>query len=209
MTDLLLIRHGQASHNVEGRLEGWGSAPLTLQGEREAGALARRLASWSPLITQVYASPLLRAWQTAEFVGRELGLEPRPHQGLKEIDFGRAGGLTLEALRDAMPQLYARWQDRGNLDFRWPGGERRRTFFRRVASAIDEIWVNHPGEQVAIVAHGGTLRAGLAHLFPDTMHDWWAYALHNASLTHVRILNAGNSLLSLNDCQHLDGRVNP
>ena len=29
MTDLLLVRHGEATHNLQGRLEGWGSTPLS------------------------------------------------------------------------------------------------------------------------------------------------------------------------------------
>ena len=65
MTDLLLIRHGQATHNLDGRWVGWGATPLTEEGQRQAEALARRLASWSPAIACVYTSPLLRARQTS------------------------------------------------------------------------------------------------------------------------------------------------
>jgi hypothetical protein len=37
------------------------------------------------------------------------------------------------------------------------------------------------------------------------MNDWWAYALDNGSLTHVRAGHRGNHLVALNDCQHLEG----
>lgn len=203
MTDLLLIRHGQATHNLEDRWVGWGATPLTEEGWRQARSLALRLASWQPCITYLYASPLLRAWQTAEPIARVLGLAPIPHDGLREIDFGQVSDSTEEGFRQAMPKVYAHWQVRDDLTFQFPGGEQRYAFFRRVGRALDEIVGRHPRGQVGVVAHGGTIRAGLAHLFPETMADWWAYTLHNASLTRVRVGKGENELVALNDCQHL------
>jgi broad specificity phosphatase PhoE len=72
-----------------------------------------------------------------------------------------------------------------------------------VARTFDEIAAQNPQGAVAVVAHGGTLRAGLAYLFPDTMTDRWAYDLPCASLSHARMGREGNSLLALGDCQHL------
>lgn len=204
MTDLLLIRHGQATHNLDGRWVGWGATPLTEEGQRQAEALARRLASWSPAIACVYTSPLLRALQTSREIAVRLGLAPVADDGLAEIDFGQVSGLTMDSFRETMPEVYCRWQARGDLSFRFPGGEQRLAFFQRVGLALDRIVARHPGEQVAVVAHGGTLRAGLAHLFPETMRDWWDYALHTGSITHVCIRDEGNLLVKLNDCQHLE-----
>jgi probable phosphoglycerate mutase len=207
VTDLVLIRHGQATHNLEQRWEGWGATPLTEEGERQAEAVARRLESSTPTIAHLYTSPLLRARQTALPIAHRLGLVLLVHEGLREMDFGQVSGLTRDAFRELMPQAYARWQDRGDLTFRFPGGEQRRAFFQRVGRALDEIVARHPQERVAIVAHGGTIRAGLAHLFPDTMRDWWAHALSNASLTQVRVGTNGHVLAALNDVQHLEGEV--
>ncbi|MGD2207425.1 MAG: histidine phosphatase family protein [Anaerolineae bacterium] len=205
MTSLLLIRHGQAAHNVEGRWEGWSETPLTGEGQRQAQALALRLASWTSAIDRLYSSPLRRAWQTAESLAQPLGLTPIPHDGLCEIDFGQVSGLTMEAFQESLPEVYGQWRNRNDLTFQFPGGEQRWGFFRRVGATLDEIVAQHRGEQVLIVAHGGTLRAGLAHLLPDSMSDWWAYDLNNASLTHVRIEDGMNTLAALNDCRHLDG----
>jgi broad specificity phosphatase PhoE len=72
-----------------------------------------------------------------------------------------------------------------------------------VAHTLDQIISKHAKGQIAIVTHGGTLRAGLAHLFPDTMSDWWAYRLHNSSLTHVHVSGVNKTLIALNDCEHL------
>jgi broad specificity phosphatase PhoE len=205
MTGLVLVRHGQATHNLEGRWEGWGPTPLTGTGQRQAEAVAQRLSDWYPPISSLYTSPILRARQTAVAIGRQLGLAPIPHDGLCEINFGQVSGMNIDEFRDAMPHLYDRWKDRSDATFQFPQGEQRLAFFERVGQALDDILSQHPGEQVAIVAHGGTIRAGLAHLFPDTMGDWWTYPLRTASISHVRVDSDGSVLLSLNDGQHLDG----
>ena len=205
MTDLILVRHGQATHNLERRWEGWGPTPLTETGQHQAEAVARRLADWSPPISYLYTSPILRARQTAAAIGRRLAMAAIEHEGLREVDFGQVSGMNMDDLRRAMPEVYDRWQDRSDATFQYPGGEQRLGFFQRIGEALDDILAWHPGDQVAVVAHGGTIRAGLAHLFPDTMSDWWTYALRTGSISHVRAGSGENVLLSLSDCQHLDG----
>lgn len=203
MTELFLVRHGQAIHNRDGRWEGWGPSPLTPQGEQEAEAVGSRLAAPPFHISQLYTSSIRRAVQTAQRIGRQLGLPPTIRQNLREIDFGQVNGLTMDSFRETLPQLFEHWQNRGDLSFQFPGGEQRYAFFRRAGQALDEIVARHPEEQIAVVTHGGTIRAGLAHLFPDTMSDWWAYELQNGSITHVIVSDSKNSLLALNDRQHL------
>jgi broad specificity phosphatase PhoE len=203
MTDLLQIRHGQATHNLEGRWEGWGETPLTEEGKRQAEALAIRVGSWLPPVRVLYTSPLRRAKQTVEPIAQRLGLTPVVCDDLREMNFGQVGGLTLDSFQESMPELHARWQDRGDMAFKFPGGEQRLAFFRRAGGALDAILTRHPQAHVAVVAHGGTLRAGLAYLFPNTMGNWWNYALDNGSLTHVRTGPPGHSILLLNDCSHL------
>jgi broad specificity phosphatase PhoE len=205
MTSLILVRHGEATHNRERRWEGWGPTPLTDTGQRQAEAAAQRLAGWSPPISHLYTSPIHRARQTAAAIARRLNMRALEHDGLREVDFGRVNGMTADDFREAMPGLYDRWQDKSDLTFQYPEGEQRLAFFQRVGVALDDILARHPGEQVAVVAHGGTIRAALAHLFPETMRDWWAYSLGTGSITHVRVSSDGNVLVSLSDCQHLDG----
>jgi broad specificity phosphatase PhoE len=203
MTDLLLIRHGQATHNQGGRIVGRERTHLTEEGRQQARALARQLALWSPSIAHLYTSPQQRARQTAVSIGRALGVTPILDDRLREFDFGRVSGLTMDGFRQTMPEVYARWEDHSDLSFQFPGGEQRLAVLQRIAQMLDEIVTRHPGEPVAVVTHSGTLRAGLGHLLPETMGTWWAYPLDNASLTHVSAATGQNVLVALNDCQHL------
>lgn len=206
MTELVFVRHGQTEGNAAGRWEGWREGTLTPLGRAQAGALARRLADEFGRhgIAAIYTSPLRRAGETAQIVAAALGLEPVGVEGLKEINFGMLDGITLEEMEAQHPQLFARWKDRQDVQFQWPGGERRIDLFRRAARACDEILSQHSADCVVLVTHGGTLRACLAHLLPEQMGNWWGYTLDNCGLTRVRVDGEGARLLVLNDGAHLD-----
>jgi probable phosphoglycerate mutase len=203
MTELLLVRHGQTDSNLHGRWQGWDGIPLNQQGEREATLVAQRLAQNEEAITALYASPLQRAWQTAERIGKALNLSPVPHDGLKEINFGQIGGITLDEFRERFPDLHQRWTDKMDQSFAFPGGEQRAQFFQRVGKAIEGIVERHPDQRVVVVAHGGSLRACLVHYLPDEFGQWWTYELGNCSLTRLKVREKQAKLLVLDNRAHL------
>jgi broad specificity phosphatase PhoE len=199
MTDLLLIRHGEAQRNQDGILLGWSAGVLTGTGVRQARSLAACLTQWSGPVTAIYSSPLQRAWATAQPIAAALELPPQPLDSLREMNFGQATGLTADQVAVLWPKVYARWQQRDDLGFRFPGGERRDEFLTRVAGAVNAILTRHPGQEtVAVVAHGGSIRAALAHLLPQSLHTWWEHSLDNGSITWLRVLNGSTELVALN-----------
>ncbi|MGD1995914.1 MAG: histidine phosphatase family protein [Anaerolineae bacterium] len=200
---LILVRHGQTVANVEGRWIGWSGTELTALGRMQVEATARRLAAEITDGVALYTSPLSRARKTAEEIGRELGLEAVTVEDLREIDFGELDGVSLEEMEARYPELYARWKNRADSDYTWPGGERRADFFRRVAAACDELLSRHAQGSVIIVTHGGTTRACLAHLLPHELGEWWSYPLGNCSVTRVAVENGEARLTALNDTDHL------
>ena len=203
MTELLLVRHGQTDSNLHGRWQGWDGTPLNQQGEREAVLIAWRLAQTEKAIAALYASPLRRAWQTAERIGEALNLSPVPHDGLKEINFGQISGITLDEFRERFPDLHKRWADKTDLTFAFPGGEQRAQFFQRVGEAMEGIVERHPDQKVVVVAHGGALRACLVHYLPAEFSQWWTYELGNCSLTRLEVREGRAKLLGLDDRAHL------
>ena len=203
MTDFLFIRHGETRANTIGRWEGWTDPPLTPAGRRQAEALADRLTRDRAAAAALYSSPLIRAHQTAQIIGEHLKLEPQLVQDLKEIHFGQLEGISVLEMEERFPGLFARWQDKGDMAFEWPGGERRGDFFERAAAACERIGRRHPNAAVIVVAHGGTIRACLAHLLPDLLRAWWTYKLDNTGVSHVRAAKDGIRLVALNDVSHL------
>jgi broad specificity phosphatase PhoE len=209
MTELLLIRHAQTEANATGHWQGWTDPPLTSTGRTQAQALARRLVTERGEVAALYTSPLRRAMATAQAIGTALDLQPTPVDQLKEIHFGQLEGVTLHEMEARYPDLYRRWQDKTDMAFHWPGGERRADFFARAAQACQRILTRHPDDKVAIVAHGGTIRACLAHLLPRQLGRWWTYPLDNGGLTRVHGTGNDTGLLVLNDTSHLSVRKAP
>lgn len=203
MIYLILIRHAETVANAEGRWVGWGDTPLTPAGWAQVQTTAERLAAEVRDGAALYTSPLPRTWETAAAIGRALGLSPVALDDLREINFGEMDGVTLKEMKEQHAELYARWQDKANVNFAWPGGERRADFFQRVAAALDRILAGHTQGTVIVVGHGGTLRAALAYLLPEKMGQWWGYSIKHCALT--RLLVEGNEarLLALNDAAHL------
>jgi len=204
MTEFLFVRHGQTHANAAGTWHGWSDSPLNTLGRAQAEAIADRLAAEEGDIAAVYTSPLLRALQTASIIGRRLALQPVVVDRLKEIHFGDLEGYTLAQMENEFPELYAQWQDKTDMTFQWPGGERRGDFFQRASAVWREIRAREEGEKVVIVAHGGTIRACLADMVPDRLGAWWAYDLDNAGLSRVRTAQQSARLLALNDTAHLE-----
>ncbi|MBN1179997.1 MAG: histidine phosphatase family protein [Anaerolineae bacterium] len=201
--ELILVRHGQTDANVARQWVGRRETALTDLGRAQAQAVARRLAEQTPRAHAVYTSPLSRALHTAQAIAQALGVDPVVIDGLREIDFGTLDGMTLQEMASQYPDVYARWQNKTDNEFTWPGGERRADFFLRAAAACDDILTRHTSGAVVIVAHGGTLRSVLLHLLHTQMEMWWKYEINNGSITRVVVENGAARLVALNDTAHL------
>ena len=84
---VLLARHGQTDWNAAGKIQGVSDVPLNERGRAQAAALAGRVLD-AGAISAVYTSPLKRPRETAEIIGRRLGLVPVPVAALPELHFG-------------------------------------------------------------------------------------------------------------------------
>lgn len=183
---LLLVRHGESIGNVTRQLQKR-DEPLTERGRRQARDLAAFLAE-RPELRVVYASPLARAFETAEIIGAAIGLRPLPLEGLAEIDVGDAAGMTFDEWSERDPASAARWREEG-IDFIWPNGESGRQLGARTAAEIDRIISAHrldPGA-VVVVSHGGALAWMIAHLLREPRDRWPDHQLSNCSLTEITI----------------------
>ncbi|MBE9535875.1 MAG: alpha-ribazole phosphatase [Proteobacteria bacterium] len=157
LTRLYLLRHGETeNHRGIFKYNGHNDVDVTEEGERQLAAQAERLKDLH--FKAVYSSDLLRARKGAQAVAAKHGLEVRPDERLKEIHAGRWEGLSYEEVIQCYPgEAEKRFND--IVNYRIPGGgENLLDVQKRAIEAIDEIARRHRGEEIAIVAHGGTNR---------------------------------------------------
>lgn len=206
MHQLILVRHAETQANTENRWQGQRhDGILTPQGRRQIERVARRLEAEREEIVALYTSPLGRALQTAQSIGAAIDQEPRIDPDLQEMDFGELDSLTWDEIVEQHPDFYAAWQKRDDIELAWPGGERRRDFRARVIGSLDRILARHTEERVVVVAHGGSLRVGIAHLLAWGSVAYDSFNLHNCGLTRLVFEFGRWRLLTLNDTCHLDG----
>jgi broad specificity phosphatase PhoE len=162
-TRLILLRHGESTSNVLGvatsRLEGY---PLTDAGQAQASAVAEDLAVAGA--TRVYASPILRARQTAQIVAGRVGLPLSIVPGLEEIDVGAQEGETGDAAIMQGASNFQRWLTLDELDHGFEGGETGRTAGDRVAGTLNDLVRAHGSGTAIVVSHGGVLALALLQL---------------------------------------------
>ncbi len=149
MTELLLVRHAETEWNREGRWQGHADPPLNEAGRAQAHALARSLAGEE--VDAIYTSDLRRAAETAEILAVSLGHPTIRDPDLREIDVGSWSGLT----RAEVAERYPGWETHD--------GESTDALQARVVAAVRRIAERHPGGQVLIVTHGGSIRSLQRH----------------------------------------------
>ncbi|MCC6313634.1 MAG: histidine phosphatase family protein [Thermomicrobiales bacterium] len=201
-TDLVLVRHGRTAANHAGKFQGSIDLPLDTLGLQQAERVAERVAREFPG-ERLLTSPLLRARQTADAIAARTGLEPDLVPNLREMNFGSFEGKSFREIAQIDPGFVARLADYSDDDLRWPGGERRGGFTKRIWNAFEEVVAAHPGKHVTVVAHGGVIGAFMAMLRGASPNDPAIYGLANCSITHLRVLASHTEVRRFNDTDHL------
>ncbi len=157
---LLFIRHAQSTWNAEGRWQGQTDAPLSPRGMEQAQALAEllRREAWPAGVARLVSSDLARAVQTADVIGRALGLTPELTAGLREGDAGAWSGLHFSEVEARWPEELARFRS-GEETQKMPGGENRLQVRTRALAVLEPLYEDAQRRAVLVVSHGGVLRA--------------------------------------------------
>ena len=107
-TELIIVRHGKTVWNEQGKVQGACDSPLVRDGKTGAKAVGRRLRHSTRPIVAIYASPLGRAWKTAELIARGMGFRDKliPDYDLRERAFGVLEGLTWQEMQKQQPEAH-------------------------------------------------------------------------------------------------------
>lgn len=204
-TRVIAVRHGETDWNVGARIQGQLDIGLNATGRWQAERLAEALADED--LDAIYTSDLSRAAATAAALagrGRVVGTDV----GLRERAFGRFEGLTFDEIAARWPEDSRRWRQR-DVDFAPPGGESLHVFYARSVGCAERLAARHPGQCIALVAHGGVLDClyrAAARIALDGARTW---QVSNASINRLLYTDAGFTLVGWADSAHLDGGAPP
>ena len=203
MTRVFLVRHGSTDANERRPFVLQGSeidGPLTASGQRQAAQLAEFLTTVE--FSAIYASPMIRALQTASHCAEPRGLPVVPIDSLKECRVGRWQGLSWDQIRERDPAECERFLlDPAREPH--PGGESYQDLLARVAPALDGILAAHPGKNVLVVAHNMVNRAYLAHLLGIDLRFARRIRQSNCCINVIHHGNEFTDVLTVNSVWHL------
>jgi probable phosphoglycerate mutase len=199
-TRLILVRHGETEWNASGRIQGQSDTPLNAVGRVQAQRAAQRLVR-EP-ITALYASDLVRAFETATIIGQELGLSVVTSPHLRERRYGVWEGLTAIEIQARYPEEFAEWRTR-SAHFAPPGGETGEELLTRALTELQAIARRHIGALVVVVTHGGFCYVTLHHILGSVNGDRREFTFGNASIHTLEVTGERWSVTSMNETAHL------
>jgi broad specificity phosphatase PhoE len=189
-TEVLIARHPQVEANIRGEFVGRGESPYTELGRAQASLLAATIAAWGP--TSVHTSPRGRARTVGEDAARLAGVELHVDEDLAEIDFGAAEGLTYDEAVVRGVEIDLLGGPPESAPFK--DGETWHAFAFRVEQAARRI--ETCGPRIAVVTHGGVVRALLTHWLDMSHKAAWRFAVGNASVATLTIHDGLGTLRS-------------
>ncbi|MBC7766213.1 MAG: histidine phosphatase family protein [Hyphomonadaceae bacterium] len=200
-TKIFIVRHGEATGNIDRVFHGQSNSELTENGHLQAKIVATRLAHEK--IDAIYASDLTRAITTAQYIAREHHLEVQIDARLKEINGGDWENQTFAEISIKWAQIFDDFQHKP-LTAQLPNGESVLALRQRGIEAISEIVCKHPNQTVCIVTHGTMIRALLTYYLKLGDDQMSQLAWHdNASISNLIFDEDECEVLYHGDNQHL------
>ena len=191
---VLLVRHGltpTTGIKLPGRAPG---LHLSDEGRRQAEVAAERIGKVGK-IAAVYCSPITRARETAQPIGRTVKRALRIERDLADLDIGEWTGMSLkQAAR--RPE----WEtvQRSPSTFRFPGGESFPEMQTRMTSALGRIVARHPGQIVVAVSHADPIKAAVAQALGTPLDLFQRIMIAPSSITVVAYRRGGPSVITVN-----------
>ncbi len=191
MIKLLIIRHGETIENAGNICQGQQHGCLSELGIQQAKNLASSLKD--ELIDVLYSSDLQRAIDTAnEILTFHSKLELQTDTLLRERSLPLWEGL--------------RFPENWKWEYLPEGSETNEDMMNRARQFISKLLKTQDGKYVAVVTHGGMIRAFRTVIANKPASDYFSWDVSkNTSVSRVELHVDGNHrLLEVNNTDHLD-----
>ncbi len=208
-TRLLLIRHGQTDHNMQGFVSGRNDIPINETGHQQAKKMAERVKKEFP-IDVLYSSPLKRAVQTAQYLSQAFNLPVIPDQNLIEYGFGEIANTKIKNLRETKPELSQNVDDWFHGEYSdspirpdIPGSESFDELKSRIQAFTDMILEKHAGQMIAVVSHGGFIKSYIFYQVGGDFSRYIPFWVDNVSLSIIDFYKKRPVVRLFNDNHHI------
>ena len=196
MGSIIFLRHGQAINNTQRILAGrTPGVPLTEKGVDQAEKAAKFLEDMN--ISAIYSSPIERAKNTADIVGKHNSIDVRIDERLIELDMGKFTGMPYDKIFSSHGNVFMKFY-KGELEIAHNGVETFADVKKRVLGMVDHVIENHPDENVVLVTHMDPIKAMLSTIVSLSPENLFELIIANASLNIFREYERKLSISGIN-----------
>ena len=203
---IYFLRHGQTALSKDNLFCGSGSDPgLTEEGKEMARQFGETYKAYE--WKAIYTSPLKRTHETAEPLRAALNTQLVIREGLKEIDYGKWEGMSVEEVEGKYHDDHLRWK----ADPAWnapTNGEQAIKISQRATSVVEEIVNKYSAGNVLVVSHKATIRIIICSLLGiDVGRFRERIGCPVASLSIVEFAERGPLVHTIADRSHLSASL--
>lgn len=171
------VRHGQTVWNVENKICGAYDSPLTEKGREQARVTALKIQTeineGRMHIDSILASPLSRAYDTAQEISNIIHIPAKVEERLREQNFGKWEGTPRDGKDFALAKE--------NFMDSYGNGESMMRMAQRIYNVLDDLKKDHKHTYL-LVAHNGIARIVQSYFFDMTNEEFASFGIANASI---------------------------
>jgi broad specificity phosphatase PhoE len=195
---LILVRHGETTWNKEKKIQGITDIGLSATGIEQAEKLA--LSLQGEKLDTIIASPLQRAFDTAQAIAKYHDIPIKVEKDLHELNAGKLEGLTFADLMLRYPDFLAKWMiDHASVVM--PDGESLLAVQNRVWPVIKRIC--DTSQNALVVSHSFVIVTILCKVQNLNLSHSTKLRISVASKTCLEIENGSAHIACFNDTGHL------
>jgi len=177
---IIFLRHGQAENNTKKILAGRSpGVNLTETGIQQAEETGKILESLN--VSKIYSSPIDRALQTAEIVGKHCDLDITSDQRLIELDMGKFTKMPYDEIFAKHGNVFLKFYE-GSDEVSENGVETFAAVQKRIFDMVDFVVNNHKNENVVLVTHMDPIKAMIGNVLSLKPEILFELIIANASL---------------------------
>lgn len=207
---LIIVRHGESEGDILNVHEGRADFHLTERGHAQAEALGLYIRD-NYKVDKIYASPLKRAYETAQHISEKVGVSVIEEELLMEFNNGLIAGLSRKEADERYPYIpdlpihEAVYEQESKLEFR----HRAEVAISKIISEArkEEALLQEKKEiTVLVVSHGGMINQLFHALLKMSVEDGVVFATGDTGLHEWIVKDDMKYLLKENCREHLQER---
>ncbi len=177
---IIFLRHGQADNNTKkilaGRSPGINLTTVGIEQAEQAGKMLKSLD-----ISAIYSSPIDRALQTAEIVGKHCDLKVKKDDRLLELDMGKFTMMPYNEIFTKHGNVFLKFYQ-GSEEVSENGVETFARVEERVSKMVEYVVNEHKEKNVVLVTHMDPIKAMIGKVLSLKPEILFELIIANASL---------------------------